>query len=247
MSERIGDGEREWARASEREGSEQHCRHSPTVTAPQPEDRGSNGNSGSGYDGGGRPHHPSAAQTPSLTASLWDHSAKLGAKREKKGENYSLCPSQDQVPDLNSCRTDNTHHTHTPHYFSFSCTHTYSHPHSLKLKHTSLLVAFWTSVFFFLFFFFLHCLHWPSELSGFTFILWRTMGLGWRGAAGTLRIRTEGSWHLLVTLLLFCGFWKAHTQTDDGKSVYFWETGIAKPLITDYIWSLVLHMERLCW
>lgn len=62
------------------------------------------------------------------------------------------------------------------------------------------------------------------------------MGLGWRGAAGTLRIRTEGSWYLLVTLLLFCGFWKARTQTDDGKSVYFWETGTAaKPLISDYI------------
>ncbi|XP_010795934.1 thrombospondin type-1 domain-containing protein 7A [Notothenia coriiceps] len=51
------------------------------------------------------------------------------------------------------------------------------------------------------------------------------MGLGWRGAAGTLRIRTEGSWYLLVTLLLLCGFWEAHAQTDDEKSVYFWETG----------------------
>ncbi|KAF7657042.1 hypothetical protein LDENG_00032690, partial [Lucifuga dentata] len=50
------------------------------------------------------------------------------------------------------------------------------------------------------------------------------MGLGWRGA-GTLRKRTEGSWYLLVTVLLLCGFWKVHTQTDDGKSVYFWETG----------------------
>ncbi|KAF3839604.1 hypothetical protein F7725_018321 [Dissostichus mawsoni] len=50
------------------------------------------------------------------------------------------------------------------------------------------------------------------------------MGLGWRGAAGTLRIRTEGSWYLLVTLLLLCGFWEAHAQTDDEKSVYFWET-----------------------
>jgi len=59
------------------------------------------------------------------------------------------------------------------------------------------------------------------------------MGLGWRGAAGTLRIRTEGSWYLLVTLLLLCGFWEAHAQTDDEKSVYFWETGTAKPLITD--------------
>ncbi|CAB1436436.1 unnamed protein product [Pleuronectes platessa] len=51
------------------------------------------------------------------------------------------------------------------------------------------------------------------------------MGLGWRGAAGTLRRRTEGSRYLLVTLLLLlCGFWEAHTQTEDGKSVYFWET-----------------------
>lgn len=61
------------------------------------------------------------------------------------------------------------------------------------------------------------------------------MGLGWRGAAGTLRIRTEGSWYLLVTLLLLGGFWKAHAQTDDGKSVYFWETGTANPLIRDYM------------
>ncbi|XP_037532443.1 thrombospondin type-1 domain-containing protein 7A [Nematolebias whitei] len=49
------------------------------------------------------------------------------------------------------------------------------------------------------------------------------MGLGWRGAGGTLNKRTGESF--LVTLLLFCGFWKAHTQADDGKSVYFWETG----------------------
>lgn len=61
------------------------------------------------------------------------------------------------------------------------------------------------------------------------------MGLGWRGASGTLQIRTEGSRYLLVTLLLFCGFWKARAQTDDGKTVYFWETGTAKPLIRDYI------------
>lgn len=52
------------------------------------------------------------------------------------------------------------------------------------------------------------------------------MGLGWRGA-GTLGKRTEGSWYLLVTLLLFCVLWRAHTQTDDGKSLYFWETGKA--------------------
>uniref|UniRef100_A0A1A7X5A7 Thrombospondin type-1 domain-containing protein 7A n=2 Tax=Iconisemion striatum TaxID=60296 RepID=A0A1A7X5A7_9TELE len=51
------------------------------------------------------------------------------------------------------------------------------------------------------------------------------MGPGWRGEGGTLQKRTAESWYLLVTLLLFCAFWKAHTQTDDGKSVYFWETG----------------------
>lgn len=122
----------------------------------------SSGSSGSGYDGGGRPHRPSAAQSPTLTASLWDHPAKLGAKREKK-EKTTLCPSQDQVPDLNSCRTDNAPHTHTHTSLFFPLLHAlYTHPHSLKLKHTSLLVAFWTSVFFLfcvcVFFFFLHCL-----------------------------------------------------------------------------------------
>lgn len=50
------------------------------------------------------------------------------------------------------------------------------------------------------------------------------MGLGWR-VAGTLGKRTEGSWYLFVTVLLFGVLWKAHTQTDDWKSVYFWETG----------------------
>lgn len=54
------------------------------------------------------------------------------------------------------------------------------------------------------------------------------MGPGRRGgAAGRHRIRTEGSWYLVVTLLLSCGWWKARAQTDDGKSVYFWETGTA--------------------
>lgn len=86
-------------------------------------------------------------------------SCQVGSKTkgEKKGENYSICPSQDRVPDLNSCRTDNTHHAHTSLFSpSLTLTHTYSHPHSYKLKHTSLLVAFWTSVgfFFFLFCFF---------------------------------------------------------------------------------------------
>lgn len=133
-----------------------------------------------------------------------------------------------------------TTHRHTPHYFSpLSLTHT------LTLSNWS---TFRSLLPFGPFFFLYTAFRWPSELSGFTFILWRTMGLGWRGAAGTLRIRTEGSWYLLVTLLLFCGFWKARTQTDDEKSVYFWETGTAaKPLIRDYIWSLVLHMERLWW
>lgn len=56
------------------------------------------------------------------------------------------------------------------------------------------------------------------------------MDLGWRGAGGTFNKRTGESF--LVTLLLFCGFWKAHTQADDGKSVYFWETGTSNPLIT---------------
>lgn len=119
-----------------REGGEQHCRHSPTVTAPQPEDRGSNGNSGSRYDGGGRLYHPSAAQSPSLTASLRDHPAKLRAKREKKGENYSVCPSQDQVLDLNSCRTDK-HTPHTSCFFSLFRTLilTCSHPDSQTEAH----------------------------------------------------------------------------------------------------------------
>ncbi|TKS82571.1 hypothetical protein D9C73_016712 [Collichthys lucidus] len=70
------------------------------------------------------------------------------------------------------------------------------------------------------------------------------MGLGWRGpaaaaaAAGTLRIRTEGSWYLLVTLLplLLCGFWKARAQTDDG-SVYFWETE-THALINSHIFTI---------
>lgn len=57
----------------------------------------------------------------------------------------------------------------------------------------------------------------------------RTMGRGWRGAAGTLPIRTGGSRYLSVTLLLLlllpCGCREASAQTDDGKSVYFWETG----------------------
>lgn len=244
MSERIGDVEREWARASEREGSEQHCRHSPTVTVPQPEDRGSTGNSRRGYDGGGRPHRPSAAQSPTLTASLWDHPANSGAKRKKL---FSLSFTR---PITGPQLLQDWHHT--PH------THT-SLPslllHSQTLTHTlsnwstpHFLLPFGRAFFSFLFFFFpLRCLRWPSELSGFTFILWWTMGLGWRGASGTLQIRTEGSRYLLVTLLLFCGFWKARAQTDDGKTVYFWETGTAKPLIRDYIWSLVLHMERLWW
>nr|XP_043890586.1 thrombospondin type-1 domain-containing protein 7A-like isoform X7 [Solea senegalensis] len=63
------------------------------------------------------------------------------------------------------------------------------------------------------------------------------MGLGWRvegavaggaGGAGSLlrRRRTEGSGNLVVTVvLLLCGLWSVHTQTDDGTSVYFWETG----------------------
>lgn len=59
------------------------------------------------------------------------------------------------------------------------------------------------------------------------------MGPDWRGSAGavaavTLRKRTEGARYLLGTLLLLlfvCGFWTAGAQTDDGLSVYFWETG----------------------
>ncbi|KAM6967936.1 thrombospondin type-1 domain-containing protein 7A-like [Aplochiton taeniatus] len=51
------------------------------------------------------------------------------------------------------------------------------------------------------------------------------MGLGWRDA-GSPRIRTAGCSYMVVTLLLLCGVWRALTQTaDDGKSVYFWETG----------------------
>lgn len=168
--------------------------------------------------------------------------------REQKGKNYSLCPSQDQLPDLNSCRTDTTHHTHTPLYLPFSYTHKHLlTPSQTEARLTSCCLSDERFFLSFFFFFSLRCLRWPSELSGFTFILWWTMGLGWRGASGTLQIRTEGSRYLLVTLLLFCGFWKARAQTDDGKTVYFWETGTAKPLIRDYIWSLVLHMERLWW
>lgn len=108
---------------SEREGGEQHCRHSPTVTAPQPEDRGSNSNSGSAYDGGRRPCHPYAAQSPSLTASLWDHPAKLGVNRGEKGESYSRCPSQDHKYRTSTPAGLITHHTHSSHCFSLSYTH----------------------------------------------------------------------------------------------------------------------------
>lgn len=217
MSERIGVEEREWARASEREGGVQHCRHSPTVTAPQPEDRGSSGSRGSGYDGGGRLYHPSAAQSPSLTASLWDHPAKLGTKLHS-------CPSQHQVLDPQLLQE---HCAQDHHYFSRSCTPAHLLTHLLS-NWSTLHSAYWTSEFFCCFSSSL-----PSELSGFTFILWRTMGLGWRGTGGAIQKRTEESWYHLVALLLLCGFWEAHTQTDDGKSVYFWETGTAKPLIRD--------------
>lgn len=246
MSERIGDVEREWARASEREGSEQHCRHSPTVTVPQPEDRGSTGNSRRGYDGGGRPHRPSAAQSPTLTASLWDHPANSGAKRKKTI--LSVLHKTNYRTSTPAGLTPHTTHTHTPLYLPFSYTHKHLlTPSQTEARLTSCCLSDERFFLSFFFFFSLRCLRWPSELSGFTFILWWTMGLGWRGASGTLQIRTEGSRYLLVTLLLFCGFWKARAQTDDGKTVYFWETGTAKPLIRDYIWSLVLHMERLWW
>ncbi|XP_046895248.1 thrombospondin type-1 domain-containing protein 7A [Hypomesus transpacificus] len=52
------------------------------------------------------------------------------------------------------------------------------------------------------------------------------MGLCWRGTP-IPHIRTGDCRYLQVTILLFCGIWKAaHTQTaDNSKSVYFWETG----------------------
>lgn len=140
MSERIGVEEREWARASEREGGVQHCRHSPTVTAPQPEDRGSSGSRGSGYDGGGRLYHPSAAQSPSLTASLWDHPAKLGTKLHS-------CPSQHQVLDPQLLQE---HCAQDHHYFSRSCTPAHLLTHLLS-NWSTLHSAYWTSEFFVVF------------------------------------------------------------------------------------------------
>ncbi|XP_029694365.1 thrombospondin, type I, domain containing 7Ab [Takifugu rubripes] len=51
------------------------------------------------------------------------------------------------------------------------------------------------------------------------------MGLWRRGANGTHLLGTEGSWNLLVPLLLFWIIWKIHAQIDDEKSVYLWQTG----------------------
>lgn len=51
------------------------------------------------------------------------------------------------------------------------------------------------------------------------------MGLWRRGANGTYLLGTEGSWNLLVPLLLFWIIWKIHAQIDDEKSVYLWQTG----------------------
>lgn len=61
------------------------------------------------------------------------------------------------------------------------------------------------------------------------------MGPGWRAAAaGSHRIWTEGSRYLLVTLLLLSGtLWSAGGQTEDGRSVYFWETGtMSRPALS---------------
>lgn len=153
--------------------------------------------------------------------SVTDRLPPSGTIRPSWEPNCTPCPSQ-QYWTLNSCRSTTQHYC-----FSRSCTpiHLLSHPLSKRsAPHFSLPVGLESFCCFF-------PSSLPSELSGFTFILWRTMGPGWRGAGRTLLKRTEESWYLLVALLLLCGFWEAHTQTDDGKSVYFWETGTAKPLI----------------
>lgn len=73
-------------------------------------------------------------------------SCQVGSKTKKRRKQLSLSFTRPQVLDLNSCRTDNTLHTHTSLFLpSLTLPYTYSHPHS---QHTSLLVAFWTSVFF---------------------------------------------------------------------------------------------------
>lgn len=66
-----------------------------------------------------------------LQLRLWQHPpGTILPSWEQKGK--LLCPSQDQELDLNSCRIDTTH---------------LALPHTLKLKHTSLLAAFRTRAF----------------------------------------------------------------------------------------------------
>lgn len=140
-------------RASEREGGEQHCRHSPTVTAPQPEDRGSNGNSGSGRDGGGTLCHPSAAQSLIPTVSLWDHLAELGAKGEKKKERRKLLSVLHKTNYWTSTPTGLITHTHLIIFPSLTLTYT----HTLTLctePHFSLPFGLVCLLFLLLLFFF---------------------------------------------------------------------------------------------
>lgn len=148
MSERVGDEGRERVRESKREGGKRttlqtlaHCHCSTARGQRQRRKQWKR-------IGWRKKTEPSVCSSVPVTESLpLGPSGQVGSKTGgKKGENYSLCPSQDQVPDFNSCRTDNTTQTHTS---LFLPSLTYSHPHSLELKHISLLVAFWTFFFFF--------------------------------------------------------------------------------------------------
>lgn len=175
-----------------------------------------------------------------LSPHNWPHflrtSIQVWSRTFKKGGNYHLCPSQDHKF---WSSTPAGPIVHTLHYNFSHCTRPHSSSHPLlqteaRCSSCCLLDLFWL--------FFHHCFFcWPFELSGFTFLLWWTMGQGWQGAGGIPAKRTGGSRYLLVALLL-CGFWMAYSQTDDGKSVYFWETGTTKPLIARWNWALYLHI-----
>lgn len=97
-----------------------------------------------------RKTEPSISSSVPVTKSLpLGPSCQVGSKTKKEKTSLSVL-HKTKYWTLTPARLI-THTTHTPHYFypSLTLTYTYSHPHSLKLKHTPLLVAFWTSVYFF--------------------------------------------------------------------------------------------------
>lgn len=73
------------------------------------------------------------------------------------------------------------------------------------------------------------------------------MGPWRRGAKGTPLLGTEGSWNLLVPLLLFWIMWKIHAQADGEKSIYLWQTGTwSSNLISGKHNNSVMHTPG-CW